>query len=366
MSLRRFARAAGWLVFLVAVMAAFLIYPSMRAMAAGGGLIFGRGFLAARVLSVAFSGDGKRLAAVAKGTPFFIWDTATGREIGQISAKGWKPQRWSLALSPHGRLLAAGTMPTLRHSLVPSVSGLVHNANITLWQTEAPNLHNRLEEFEPMDPHFAASLAFSPDGKYLAAGEIFDGPQHHLVVWDVAKAKAVRGFSRWGIGIVSLRFSSESQVAGQPAGFRKSPVVLWDIRTGKTIKTYSGCDVAVMLAFSPNGRTLAGARGRNICEWDVRTGDKRGSVRLKQGILVALAFSSDQSLVAASTGGVSMWDTNKLREAGRCAIPQIRMPAQFSLDGKLLAWGDVHKPLVHLWDVAGCKEIRSFTMQPNR
>ncbi len=334
-------------------------------MAAGGGLIFGRGIFAARVLSVAFSGDGKRVAAVAKGTPFFIWDTATGRTVGKISAKGWKAQRWSLALSPHGKLLAAPTTRSLVHSLLlPSTSQVIHPDNVTVWQVKPPNLHIRFTDFEPLNPHFANSLTFSPDGKYLAAGEIFEGPQGHLVVWDVAKAKAVRRFSRWGIGVFSVQFSPQSQVAGQPTGFRKSPVVLWDIRTGKTIRTYSGCDVVVMLAFSPGGGMLAGARGRNICTWDVKTGKKLGSVRLKQGILVALAFSSDQSLVAAAGGVVSMWNTNMSREARRCAIPQIRMPAQFSPDGKLLAWGDVHKRLVHLWDVAGCKEIRSFKMPP--
>ena len=370
--LRRMVRAAGG-ACLLAALTGSLLCLCVSAMATGCGVVLGSATRAASVLSVAFSGDGKRIAAVGKGTPFCVWDIATGRRVAEISSGRQNPLSWSLALSPHGKLLAAGTKPPfLRSILVPSPSRLVHFDDVSIWRVRTGNLYRRFSDFQLEDPHPTFGLAFSPDGQYVAAGKTFGTPRAHLKIWDVATGKLARGLVRNAITVASPQFSPLGGIAAQPIGSGAlvrpgSPLSLWDIATGRVIQTYKGCGPVVLLAFSPDGRMLAGARGREVCLWEARTGARSITLRANHGPLVALAFNGQSALAwAVARDSAYLWDLNEGQQVRRCGLPALRMPAQFSPNGKLLAWGDPRSRTVHLWDAAGCKEIRQFALSASR
>jgi WD40 repeat protein len=108
-----------------------------------------------RITAVALSPDGKwaATAAVSEGVPdIYVWETAGGKRVGVLPARGWK----KFAFSPDGRWLvtAATGEKTVRFWRVGS------------WE---PGLVIRKEGQE------STALAFNPRGTVLAVGEFLRG-----------------------------------------------------------------------------------------------------------------------------------------------------------------------------------------------
>ena len=97
--------------------------------------------------SVAFSPDGRTLAAGDSGGHVGLWDTGSGRRSATL-AEG--SPVFSVAFSPDGRTLAAGD------------SG----GGVGLWDTASGRRTVALAEGSPV-----YGVAFSPDGRTLAAGD---------------------------------------------------------------------------------------------------------------------------------------------------------------------------------------------------
>ena len=106
---------------------------------------------AGEVRCVAFSPDGKQLAAGNRYGTVRIWDVATRKEIKTIT--GLMSDVWSIAFSPDGKTLAAVDTDWKK----PSKIKLYDTAT---WQ-ERGSL--------PL-PGEILCLAYSPDGAWLAAG----------------------------------------------------------------------------------------------------------------------------------------------------------------------------------------------------
>jgi WD40 repeat protein len=131
------------------------------------------GGLTQTLRSLAYSADGKLVAAASKDGRVCIWDAETGKERLHIVAHPDQPGSAfngspHLAFSPDGKVLASASS----------------DRTIRLWDTTTAR---ELGRFHAPDSVFTA-LAFSRDGKALVTGSADSG----VLVWDVEAAPRPR------------------------------------------------------------------------------------------------------------------------------------------------------------------------------
>ena len=97
---------------------------------------------------VAFSPDGQTFASVGLDGALRLWDRKTGAELRAIAAHAGGAS--VLAFQPGGRQLVTGGA----------------DQTLKLWDVETGALKRTIEKFNP------AAIAYSPDGKMLAAVEL--------------------------------------------------------------------------------------------------------------------------------------------------------------------------------------------------
>ncbi|KAH3455644.1 hypothetical protein KXX05_005656 [Aspergillus fumigatus] len=161
-----------------------------------------------------------------------------------------------------------------------------------------------------------------------------------LQLWDAATGdlqQTLEGHSGW---VNSVAFSPDGRLLA--AGlFDDSTVRLWDLATGdlqQTLQCHSGSVLSV--AFSPDGRLLvSGSDDCTVCLWDPTTGDLQQTLRGNSGSVNSVALSPDGQLLASGSSDrtVRLWDsaTGALQETLRTEMSATEL--KFSLDGSTLS-----------------------------
>jgi WD40 repeat protein len=132
------------------------------------------------------------------------------------------------------------------------------------------------------------------------------------------------------------------------------------------IATFKGTGAVQLVAFSPDGKTLAsvGDDGKTAL-WNLITGQQTGSLPAGgSGAAHSAAFSPDGKILAigGSDGKTALWNLVTGRRTG--SLPAVgefnsAFSVAFSPDGKVLATGGFDGT-TWLWDLSTGKRIRSF------
>ena len=278
---------------------------------------------------IAFSPDGKIVAA-AGNQGARLWDVATGRELHPAS--GHLAGLWALAFSPDGNTLASADRVGV----------------ILLWDVTRHKLLRRLEG----DRGLIVALAFSPNGKTLAS----TGPSK-LRLWDVPTGKPLwKVTAAHPAGFASLAFSADGKRLA--AGCHDQTVRLWDLATGNELRRFRFPErTPSRVFFSADEQTLTAAgAGQIISTWTVASGIERLSVRSKAGNGFGVAVSADgRNLAGHDTDHVFVWEMATGKERARIPHKEWTWALAFSPDGKRLV-GSLDRSLC-IWDPSAGREV---------
>jgi len=336
------------------------------------------------VLSVAFSPDGRTLATGASGggdDSIKLWDVATGRELRTLAGHGIGTWVDAVSFSPDGLLLATAS----RHMLIGG-----HNDNIKLWEVATGR------ELRTLTGHtdWVTSVAFSPEGNLLVSGS----RDKTIKVWDVASGRELRTLVGHSAGVSSVAFSPDGLLLASgselfprydqapnastsarrqvPSGTIDTTVKLWDVASGRELRTLVGHSAGVSsVAFSPDGRLVVSSStgDETIRLWEVATGRMLRTLT-DAGYVQQVAFAPDGQTFASARvdNTVVVWEVSSglaLRTFGSRVSGVTHV--SLSPDGRILAssggcdtWifasSQSRDATVKLWDLAGGHYLQTF------
>lgn len=245
--------------------------------------------------------------------------------------------------------------------------GAPGNDGHVIWFWESTT--GRLRRTMRTEPLSIRGFTLAPDGKRLAIGGFLPDEGDHptrgaIHVLDVDSGKVVRALARSGADTdhCALAITPDDQFLFSLG--RNGVMRIEEIATGVEIlqQQFPG-DILANLALSPDGTALAVSSGpntRKVFLWNWQAGEEPRSLPVRERGHRYLAFSPDGKVLAGandSNQGVRLWDVTRGRVLRDIESPEadtyIRGNLAFAPDGKTLACAAFHRDqtgVILLWD----------------
>jgi hypothetical protein len=208
------------------------------------------------VFGVAFSPDGKRLAAGCRDGNAYVWEAESGKL--ERALEGHPSWVWSVIFSPDGKRIATAC----------------EDGSLFLWDADGQN--KMLLAKQPVTLYV---VTFSADGKTLASA----GAEGVIVLWDTAAGTEKQSLTGHTAHVITLRYSPDGKTL---ASGSDQETILWDLETGKPRHTLAAAANG-LVAFTADGKNLLtatrrweGGDGYLMTRWDAATGEKTADVPL--------------------------------------------------------------------------------------
>jgi WD40 repeat protein/uncharacterized caspase-like protein len=299
--------------------------------------------------AIAFSRDGRLVAASAGGNSAKVWDVLSGRELASLAGA-------------QGSMLASAGVYFIAFA---SDTRLVTASDaIRVWDLSTGRELQSLQLTEPSMSGFNGSdggMTLSPDGTKLFIGIESVDPQ--IKVLDLATGREERNFKlpEDQIDVLQLSFNPESHLL--VAGIRNKKLKLWNLSAkkeqelGPTVKEFS------QVKFSRDGRLLALSENYSVKIWDTATLRELPVLKVpNSGAFAAqadafMSFSEDGKRIA--TGGFDtdliVWETETGKRLSTLSgRTNMAYNVAFSADGNELSSGGRTR-----WDLRTGRGIRT-------
>lgn len=284
--------------------------------------------------SVAFSHDGRLVAAGFRGGAVRVWDAQSREEAFRVGRHA--ETVYSLAFSPDGSLLATGGRDGLRlwkgseyqeevrlpdaprNSFVTELC--FGEKNQTLLVTafhDAFLVDVGTGKVTSIEKQRVSTTALSPDGSLVAVGfsgaevGFWNTKEHRYAAKVCVLPKSVRNLNNL-YSVSSIDFSPDGKYVAIACSVKgPSVVVIWNIESSKVAHVVHNSNGGPIycVAYSPKGRFLAFCVNRKLKLWDVTNNHSAGEW-LAPGedfqhpfIPHEIAFSPTRKIIA--TGGAS-------------------------------------------------------------
>lgn len=269
----------------------------------------------------------------------------------------------SLAFSPDGRWLAAG-----------SIEGWLEPGNLMVWAVKSGKLLHK-ERYV----YGVQSLAFSPNGRTLAVATIGEGATDSIRLWNVRSWRVERtsGGQQY---IYSIAFAPDGTrlIAGSDMGENGETdnTYLWNLRQRHS-RALPHSDGLAQMLFSPRNDLLLGGfysgyyndNSENLRAWDA-TGHFLWQ-HPQPGLSNIAFMPNGRTFIASSfardvgkkhiSGALQLWDAAK-----GCLLQTIKQSESVtavavSPDGKMWASGDSHGN-VRLWSASRRRVVKTLSL----
>ncbi len=234
-------------------------------------------------------------------------------------------------------------------------------------------------------------VAWSPDGKTLAVREFYE-PFYPIRIghggeairlWDMAKGQVKQTLAespnKEGPHFGDVVFSPdgkliattvrEAVILPNGGGRIRDTTRVWDAKTLALKHTLDAEAGVHGIAFSPDGKWLAGVNGgsrpRVLSLWKAETGALERTLETGETIPTHLAFSADSKTLVIGgqkpdfSGEVQLWDAQAWKLKHVLKLEKVVMTVAFSANGKMVASASADD-FVRLWDARTAKLIHSL------
>jgi WD40 repeat protein len=200
----------------------------------------------------------------------------------------------SLAFSPDGKFLASGNV----------------DSRVILWEISNEKILSEFK-FKGFFPSVVWNVIFSPDGRYLAAAN----NEREIKVWEISTGKLINTFpSRKGLLIPpgGIRYTPDGKFLIIGNAWEKT-ISLWEVSTGKLIYTVTHgggrLPMEISISVSPDGKYFASGYGNFIKLWEVSSGNLVSTLTSSEKVL-SLTFSPDGKYLVSGheKGIINIWE----------------------------------------------------------
>ena len=290
------------------------------------------------VVGMAWSADGKRIVTCSDDDTVQMWDAATGKTLWKYSPFLTNSYIFDVAFSPDGKRIAAAGSKGLVWVLEPTNGHVVATLND--------------------QSGFVLGLAWSPDSKRIAVGDeggtvnVMDvasgktlltykghsGPVARVAwsptgdrvasasydatvqIWNATTGQHIVTYSDHKAPVWSVAWSPDGKriVSGTGASAHENPNTTnnslkeWDATTGKTLVTFASSpnSEAYAVAWSPDGTQVAsGGDDVQVHIWNAATGQVEYQHQGQKDLIWKIAWSPDGTKIASASqdNSVLVW-----------------------------------------------------------
>jgi WD40 repeat protein len=251
------------------------------------------------------------------------------REVATL--RGHEDSVYSVAFSPDGKFLASGSVDT----------------TVKVWEVGS---WREVATLRGHGDYLVYSVAFSPDGKFLASGS----GDKTVKVWEVGRwwweVATLMGHKNV---VDSVAFSPDGKFLASGSGDKT--VKVWEVGSWREVATLRGHEDSVYsVAFSPDGKFLAsGSVDTTVKVWEIGSWREVITLMWHVGSVRSVTFSPDGKFLASGSWDmtIKVWEVGSWREVATLRGHGGRVwSVTFSPDGKFLASGSSDKT-VKVWEV---------------